>query len=84
MRHSLLQALFGCSHNSTTFPLTPVRRLRQGMAECDARTYVACLDCGKEIPYDWEKMERISGSMAPRFTLALKRVTVALRLRSAA
>jgi len=21
------------------------------------RTYIACLDCGKSLPYDWNKME---------------------------
>jgi hypothetical protein len=24
------------------------------------RTYVACLDCGKELPYDWQEMKVIT------------------------
>jgi hypothetical protein len=43
---SFLQALFGCSHRKTTFPVTT----RNG-------TWVTCLDCGKRFPYDWQKMK---------------------------
>ena len=42
-----LNALFGCSHQRTTFPLTLAR---------ESRTYVTCLDCGKEFDYDWKQM----------------------------
>lgn len=45
---SLLNSLFGCSHDKTTFPITPNRR---------GRTYVACLGCGKEFDYDWKTMQ---------------------------
>jgi len=84
MRHSLLQVLFGCTHHNTTFPLTPLRHSRHVIAEWEARTYVACLDCGKEIPYDWDKMQRVGSSFLPGLTLAFKRITTALRARSAA
>lgn len=43
MKH-LLWWLFGCSHRRTTFPLTK------------KRTYVVCLECGREFQYDWQKM----------------------------
>jgi hypothetical protein len=58
MLQSLFNTLFGCSHQRTTFPLTPARRnagnplsgaLRSGM-------YVTCLDCGREFAYDWKAM----------------------------
>jgi hypothetical protein len=56
MFHSVLNAMFGCSHRRTTFPQTP----RQG----GSRTYVVCLDCGKEFAYDWAAM-RIGEPVAP-------------------
>ncbi len=42
---------FGCAHKRTTWPITP-RRGEKG--ERDG-TYICCLDCGAEIPYDWKK-----------------------------
>jgi hypothetical protein len=44
--------LFGCSHDRTTFPLTR-RVARSGERR---QTYVACLDCGREFPYNWQEM----------------------------
>jgi RNase P subunit RPR2 len=54
MLASLLNSLFGCSHQRTTFPLTPSRK----MATTSNRhgTYVVCLDCGQEFRYDWKQM----------------------------
>jgi hypothetical protein len=55
MLNSVLNALFGCSHDRTTFPLTPGRKpagngiQRHGM-------YVVCLDCGQEFRYNWAEM----------------------------
>ena len=51
MLQSLLNSLFGCSHQRTTFPQTPGRKTagRTG-------TYVVCLDCGKEFAYNWDEM----------------------------
>jgi hypothetical protein len=57
MVQSILDALFGCSHQRTTFPLTAGRK------NAASRTYVVCLDCGKEFPYNWADM-RI-GERAP-------------------
>ncbi len=58
MLHSVLESIFGCSHRTTTFPLTPTSdRRRQG-------AYVACLDCGREFAYDWHAM-RIGDPIAP-------------------
>lgn len=51
MLQSLLNSLFGCSHQRTTFPITPGRN-----AAARKGTYVVCLDCGKEFAYNWEEM----------------------------
>lgn len=40
------RGLFGCAHKRTTFPLTPKGK----------PTYIVCLDCACEMPYDWESM----------------------------
>jgi len=62
MLQSILNVLFGCSHPRTTFPLTPGRR---GAAQTGSKTYVVCLDCGKEFAYDWEEM-RVGEPVAGR------------------
>jgi hypothetical protein len=59
MFQSLLNNLFGCSHQRTTFPITPGRR-HAGPPVLGATrvgTYVACLDCGKEFAYNWDEMQ---------------------------
>jgi hypothetical protein len=60
MLNSILEVLFGCGHQTTTFPLTP-RRKRD--------TYVVCLDCGKEFSYDWKAMRIGEPVAAPRATM---------------
>jgi len=47
----------GCGHGKTSFPITrtdgePAEK-EQGPAE---RTYVVCLNCGKELRYSWDEM----------------------------
>jgi hypothetical protein len=54
MLERLLNALFGCSHIHTTFPITPGRK--PAVAGQRHGTYVACLDCGQEFRYDWNEM----------------------------
>jgi hypothetical protein len=41
----LANLLCRCSHGRTSFPIT-----------LQARTYVACLECGRQFPYDWARM----------------------------
>jgi hypothetical protein len=60
--------LFGCWHKRYSFPITT----RKGSTPPNeaARvtgTYVVCLDCGKEFPYDWSKMKVLAEvvSVAP-------------------
>jgi hypothetical protein len=56
MLQAFLNSLFGCSHQRTTFPLTPGRKGAALAGSGSARTYVVCLDCGKEFAYDWAEM----------------------------
>jgi hypothetical protein len=86
MSNSPLQMLFGCRHRNTTFPQTPVRRsadLGRSTTQPVAQTYVACLDCGKELAYDWEKMRRVTNSRLARPIQAFRRAAFVFRLRSA-
>jgi hypothetical protein len=57
MFSSLLNAMFGCSHKRTTFPITPARRTQLSAESVRRGTYVACLDCGKEFDYSWKDMK---------------------------
>jgi hypothetical protein len=46
----ILAYLFDCAHPHTTWP----RRHRAGFA------YVACLDCGRELPYSLDRMRIVA------------------------
>jgi hypothetical protein len=51
--------LFGCWHKNYSFPITAKKGTKNHLPHA-ARvtgTYVVCLDCGKEFPYDWNKMK---------------------------
>ena len=66
MLQSLLDLILGCSHRRTSFPLTPTKK--SGLASASGPrfgTYVACLDCGQELAYDWNEM-RVAGPVAQR------------------
>lgn len=45
----LLRWLFGCIHRNTSRVWT-----------LDGRSYVVCLECGKEIEYSWSEMKEIA------------------------
>jgi len=54
-------SLFGCVHQHCTFPITarkPGAPLPEGKERGD--TYIVCLDCGREFPYDWQRMKVVS------------------------
>jgi hypothetical protein len=57
--------LFGCGHQRCTFPITAKK---QGAAMPEGKdcgnTYIVCLDCGKEFPYDWQKMKVVAARTA--------------------
>ncbi len=51
-------AMFGCRHSRYSFPITiRSRRMATGSR---AGTYVVCLDCGKELAYDWNAMKIVN------------------------
>jgi hypothetical protein len=65
---SLFDLVFGCTHKHCSFPITVRGKLRRSEAASVTGTYVVCLDCGKEFPYDWKEMKIVKphGSDAPR------------------
>ncbi len=54
---SLFDLMFGCSHKHRSFPITVRGKLRRSPAASITGTYVVCLDCGHEFPYDWNEMK---------------------------
>ena len=59
MLSKLMDTLFGCWHSHYSFPIT-VRSSTRSQAAAVTGTYVVCLDCGKELPYDWQEMRILS------------------------
>jgi hypothetical protein len=57
MISSLVDMFFGCWHKNYSFPITTKRGQRRAGAATATGTYVVCLDCGKEFPYDWQEMK---------------------------
>jgi len=54
---SIVDMLFGCWHKNYSFPITNKSGQRRSPAASLTGTYVVCLDCGKEFPYDWKSMK---------------------------
>jgi hypothetical protein len=67
----LVDVLFGCRHARFSFPVT-IRgaKARRPEAAGLTGTYVACLDCGREFPYDWQGMKVITSPERHRERLA--------------
>jgi hypothetical protein len=61
----LLDMVFGCSHKRCSFPITVRGKLRRSPAASVTGTYVVCLDCGQEFPYDWNQMKLMDAQKAP-------------------
>ncbi len=59
MLANFVDALFGCWHRNYSFPRT-IRQGPRSPAASVTGTYVVCLDCGKELPYDWKSMKVMS------------------------
>jgi len=58
---SLFDLVFGCWHKRCSFPITVHGKLRRSTAAASLTgTYVVCLDCGREFPYDWSKMKMLA------------------------
>ena len=74
----ILDLLFGCWHRHLTFPMTKKTGQRRSAAAFQTGTYVVCLDCGREFPYDWQQMRIVRGmkeevSLIPEAVVAVKR-----------
>jgi hypothetical protein len=67
---SFYDLVFGCSHRRYSFPITVRGARRRTEAACVTGTYVVCLDCGKEFPYDWNEMKVIRKSKQTRVVVA--------------
>jgi len=55
----LFDMLFGCSHKRCSFPITVRGKQRRSPAASLTGTYIVCLDCGHEFPYDWNEMKMV-------------------------
>lgn len=60
----LFDMVFGCSHKRCSFPITVRGKLRRSPAASITGTYVVCLDCGQEFPYDWNQMKLVDSHSA--------------------
>ena len=63
----LVDAMFGCRHSNYSFPITTKLALRRTAAAAMTGTYVVCLDCGTELPYDWSEMHVLGTAAAHSF-----------------
>jgi hypothetical protein len=61
MMSKLFDVMFGCRHARYSFPVT-VRGKARPQAGALTGMYVACLDCGREFPYDWKEMKVIDST----------------------
>ena len=48
----MVNLLFGCRHKRVTRPITPVHKVGESAGD----TYVACLDCGRQLHYELRAM----------------------------
>jgi hypothetical protein len=56
-----VNSLFGCAHQHCTFPITAKKKdAASSEGKPPATTYIVCLDCGKEFPYDWQQMKVVA------------------------
>jgi len=66
----LVDAVFGCWHHHYSFPITirpgSRNKHRPSIAAALTGMYVVCLDCGRELPYDWQQMKIIGTSSQTR------------------
>jgi hypothetical protein len=66
----IVDAFFGCWHQRYSFPITIRARSRSGSRRSTAASltgmYVVCMDCGKELPYDWKEMKVIGSPSEAR------------------
>ena len=70
MISELFDTFFGCKHSHFSFPISVRPASRRTSAARLTGTYVACLDCGREFPYDWQQMKVISSPSEQRHYVA--------------
>ena len=79
---SLFDLVFGCWHKRCSFPITVRGKLRRSTAAASVTgTYVVCLDCGREFPYDWSQMKMLAAK--PRTAWPAQPVTTIPGLKAA-
>lgn len=66
MVDKLFDAFFGCWHGNYSFPISTRSGSRRSPASALTGTYVVCLECGKEMPYDWQDMKVIDTESGQR------------------
>jgi len=66
----LVDVLFGCHHSRYSFPVTLGGSAHRPQAGALTGTYVVCLECGKEFPYDWQEMKVITSPAKKRDYIA--------------
>lgn len=66
--------LLRCPHRNMSRPITPAH----------SGTYVVCLDCGTQLPYDWENMRIGRGTQKIRTEGFLDRESAEPASRAAA
>jgi hypothetical protein len=72
---SLFDMVFGCWHKRCSFAFTVRGKLRRDTAAASVTgTYVVCLDCGREFPYDWPQRKMLASTF--RTGWAPKRATI--------
>jgi hypothetical protein len=64
MFSKIMDAMFGCRHARYSFPITVRAGSRRNPTTQLTGTYVACLDCGKEFPYDWHAMKVVGSRVS--------------------
>lgn len=70
MLQEFMEVVFGCWHRNYSFPIT-IKTRRAARSGATAGTYVVCLDCGRELAYDWSRMrlaDRVARSPSPAST----------------
>jgi hypothetical protein len=71
MISKFMDAVFGCWHTHYSFPMTVRAGKRRSAGAVKTGTYVVCLDCGKELPYDWQEMRVVPPGELPARVVSL-------------
>ena len=58
----IFDVVFGCRHSQYSFPMTVRRGSRRSLLPSIMGTYVVCLDCGREMAYDWQRMKVLNSA----------------------